>query len=303
MKQLMLAGLGAVLTLVTSRSASAYCLTHDCNPADPTQGCMFDDAGCIVTGVPISWPSLCVGFSVQQDGSVKYGISAKDFGDMVQSALERWTQAQCQGGGAVSLQVQNLGSVACDSVEINHTGGNANIWMFRDDVWPYIGGEDVLGMTTVHYDLDKPDIQDVDVELNGSGPDPLSTDDPATGADLDSILTHEAGHFLGLSHTKVAGATMAPGYTKGDTSVRSLEQDDIDAICAAYPASRPVTAVDCTPLHGFSGVCGGALPEPPRPLPEPSCEFAMTPGRHEASVVLALAAVFFGLRERRRRRG
>ncbi len=33
------------------------------------------------------------------------------------------------------------------------TGANAKVWMFRDDEWPYIGGEDALGLSTLHYTI------------------------------------------------------------------------------------------------------------------------------------------------------
>ncbi len=302
MNRQLAAAFGAAVALSVSHTAHAFCLTHNCNPSDPNQSCEKDDAGCIVTGVPLSWPSICVGFNVQQAGSVKYGIAADQFAQMVQTALERWTNAPCTTG-AVDLNVQYLGPVACDVVENNSPGGNANIWMFRDDIWPYVGGEDALGLTTVHYDLNAPVIQDVDVEINGAAADPLSVGDPATGADLDSILTHEGGHFLGLSHTNVPGATMAPGYTRGDISVRSLAQDDIDAICTAYPNGRLVASVDCAPRHGLSGQCGGAdVTQADRPLPEPSCALSRARPGDFSWLGLAAAVSALGARQKSRRR-
>lgn len=53
--------------------------------------------------------------------------------------------------------------------------------------------------------------------------------------DLPNVMTHEIGHFFGLSHSTVAGATMACSAVSGETGMRSLEQDDRDGLCAIYP--------------------------------------------------------------------
>ncbi|HTA89551.1 MAG TPA: matrixin family metalloprotease [Polyangiaceae bacterium] len=250
-----------VLVLSAPRIASAYCRTHACNPADPAQNCAIDAQHCVTTGDPLAWPSSCVSFSVQQDGSKKYGITAEAFGTMLTAAFGRWVGATCLDGSSPALSIENIGVAACDQVEFNLASANANVWMFRDDVWPYAGGEDALGLSTVHYDPDTGDIQDVDVEINSAGVK-LSIGDPVDpdGADLESIVTHEAGHFLGLSHTLIAGSTMIGGYTLGDSSQRILGADDSDGICATYPAGRSSETTDCAPRRGFSGVCGGALP-------------------------------------------
>ena len=78
--------------------------------------------------------------------------------------------------------------------------------------------------------------------------------------DLDSLLTHEAGHLLGLGHTQDRAATMFPGYTRGSTGLRSLGYDDVSGLCAIYPDSRKVTSTSCLPRHGFSELCGADQP-------------------------------------------
>ena len=76
--------------------------------------------------------------------------------------------------------------------------------------------------------------------------------------DLYSMLTHESGHFLGLSHTQLAntGATMYPRYIQGKTFMRNPSLDDVCAICAAYPPGRKTICSD-TPKNGFAIECGG----------------------------------------------
>lgn len=54
---------------------------------------------------------------------------------------------------------------------------------------------------------------------------------PASGRDLVTVAAHEFGHALGLSHSQVQGALMAPTY-RGPQ--RFLSQDDINGIQSLY---------------------------------------------------------------------
>ncbi len=56
--------------------------------------------------------------------------------------------------------------------------------------------------------------------------------------DLQSIATHEIGHFFGLDHSAVASAVMYP--FQGDTSVRTLGYDDVAGISSIYPGNVTV---------------------------------------------------------------
>jgi hypothetical protein len=60
---------------------------------------------------------------------------------------------------------------------------------------------------------------------------------------------------LGLSHSNSSGATMEPSYRPGDSSLASLEQDDVDGVCSALPPDRESTSNRCDPRHGFSTAC------------------------------------------------
>ena len=51
--------------------------------------------------------------------------------------------------------------------------------------------------------------------------------------DLESVALHEIGHLLGLGHSSVQGAVMAPGISTGVYLIR-LTRDDVQGIKALY---------------------------------------------------------------------
>ena len=60
-----------------------------------------------------------------------------------------------------------------------------------------------------------------------------------TGIDLQGVATHEYGHALGLGHSSVAGATMAPAFLGSGVSLRSIEADDVAGLQAIYGVAAP----------------------------------------------------------------
>jgi hypothetical protein len=173
-------------------------------------------------------------------------------------------------------------------------GPNQNVIVFHDDVWPYeladylrgTGATEgpvptgwtspVIALTTVTYDTDSGEILHADIELN-SADHGIVVDDGTAGLppdtfDLQTILTHETGHFFGLAHSPRVDAVMyAAGDTTGSTRKRLLTEEDVSGICAVYPAGRnrgvstlvsasgdvPESACDPIPHGGLATGCGG----------------------------------------------
>ena len=52
--------------------------------------------------------------------------------------------------------------------------------------------------------------------------------------DVQGIMTHEYGHALGLGHSSTSGATMYPTGAPGQTSLRSIEPDDVAGVQCVY---------------------------------------------------------------------
>ena len=58
--------------------------------------------------------------------------------------------------------------------------------------------------------------------------------------DIQGITCHEYGHALGMGHSAVGTATMAPSGSPGQTGLRSLATDDINGIKCVYGAASVI---------------------------------------------------------------
>jgi hypothetical protein len=276
-------------SLATS-TANAFCPSLTCRPK--IQSCETRGRGldrCVTSGKPLFRKSSCVSFDVQQEGSLRHGISAEVFEQVVQDAFDRWLLADCGGGVHPQLSVENLGTVSCKEPQYNCTHGNANIFMFEDEEWVATDATDAYALTTVWFIPSTGEIRDVDVEVNGTqaGVDWAA---PRDGVDLPSIMTHEVGHFLGLGHSPDdPAAVMRGGFSLGVDDFRTLSADDVAGICSLYPADRAVSTNDCAPRNGLASDCGPGDGEHCSFASESGC-CSTAPGRPEPLGLLAFSA-------------
>jgi hypothetical protein len=78
--------------------------------------------------------------------------------------------------------------------------------------------------------------------------------------DIQGVMAHEYGHALGLGHSSVGQATMAPSVGPGQTSLRSIHADDVAGVQCLYgvaSVTKPVlvatvadAAAGTLTLHG-----------------------------------------------------
>lgn len=113
-------------------------------------------------------------------------------------------------------------------------GDGRNVVLWHGDRWPpELGAESVTIGVTDHAWRTPGYIVDADVRFNAVG---FRWDlrGSAGSVDVQSLVAHEAGHFLGLGHTPVGTAVMADTYAGGQR--RALDPDDVAGVCALYPA-------------------------------------------------------------------
>ncbi|ABS25474.1 MYXO-CTERM sorting domain-containing protein [Anaeromyxobacter sp. Fw109-5] len=151
-----------------------------------------------------------------------------------------------------------------------------------------------IAITTVTHDPRSGQIRDADIELAdwtglrdgqslgstqppegwyftcGTYPSPCGTygQDSCSYIDLQSNVTHEVGHFIGLAHPCELGDgdcgqnspfrdfVMFPSASLADFDKRVLHPDDLAGLCAIYPTGKaPVT---CGSSGGGGGGCASA---------------------------------------------
>jgi hypothetical protein len=285
--------IATLLVIGSEQTADAYCRTSTCE--EPVCSGQISNPACI----PIAWKRPCLGVSVQVDASNQ--VAFDEANAIVNEAFRSWNTAKCDEstGATPNIYVENLGPVECTSVEFNEAkGGNANVVVFRDEVWPQGKDSSTIALTTVTFSKITGEIVDADIEVNSAGDFTFTLSDSDVQTDLLSIMTHEAGHFLGMAHSYDIEATMWASYG-GGIEQRTLESDDVSGICAAYPPlETPIDPATCNPIpkYGFSSACLSQQTER-------SC--SVHPGigtRQESSSVLMVASLAILASSRRIRR-
>ena len=303
MRRSSLAFLAGAALLLAATDASAYCRTSSCPTGGDnyvtSQVCTPAQAG--DCGKPLYWANPCTEWSLAKAASNQVPFATME--GILKQAFAAWMTASC-GNGTPSIVVTEGEPTDCTKHEYNSDAANANIIAFRDTTWPYEGSANTLALTTVTYALESGEIYDADMELN-SADNQFTTSDTGVQFDLLSIVTHEAGHFLGLAHTPDPTATMYPNYIPHSTNLRHLAADDISGICAIYPPGSTDPSCDPTPRHGFSTLCaadqtGGGGSGGDGGTTNCTCA-APGAARGGWAAALAIAALAFAARRRPRR--
>jgi Matrixin/Carboxypeptidase regulatory-like domain len=206
------------ILLATPLSARSYTL-------------QFTDAS---SGVQIKWPTSVV--TVALSSSVSAPPSNIKAGSDVAGAIRR---AMLQWAGASSIRFVEASSNA-QSVSPSTSGDGISLITVANtpENAALFSSSDRPGRTRVFFDPATGQISEADIALNPSAL--FSTDGTFGTYDLESVLTHELGHLLGLEHSGMVGATMQPRlavnglYTLPAFSPRTLSEDDRAGVRSLY---------------------------------------------------------------------
>lgn len=271
--------------------AGAFCRSTTCTGDD----CPRDADGCPTEGNVVRWGKLPLHYRFHARGSRL--IVRDEARAAIRAALFRWTDAVCRDGRRTSLRFVEDEDIEEDKPLDLARGETVSLPFgiyFRDFGWPHDGVDQTLALTN-HSFKKSGFITYADFEIN-TGSKRFATTEDAEGTDLQAVMTHEAGHYIGLAHSREPQSIMAESYCDtgdkrcdhGKVVARRLAEDDIEAVCTLYPPS-------------------GLPPEEVALADKPSASCASSPSAPEsamkevAALVLALAPIALW-RSRRRRR-
>jgi hypothetical protein len=147
----------------------------------------------------------------------------------VRRALQHWSNAADIKFFETSSTVQTISPA--------NLGDRVNLITVSTDNAATFGKSENPGLTRVFYDSGGA-IVEGDVALNPN--ERFSSDGTPGTYDLESTLTHEIGHLLGLEHSAILGATMQPRQPKNGLyglpafTQRTLSEDDDTGIRSLY---------------------------------------------------------------------
>lgn len=244
---------GTTLAIIASAGdASAFCRSTTCR-ATASHDCPTDENTCPTEGSKLFWPTSCVGFALNQQAT--QDLDPDETFATLRKTFQAWTEVDCPGGGRASITFEERGPVSCHKSEYNKEGHNVNVVLFQDNDWKYRGIDATLAKTSVTYNDETGEIYDADIEINTANNNMTISDPPKRVAyDLQAIITHEVGHFIGIAHSGDDTAVMAPTYSPGSIAQRKLTPDDIEAVCAIYPPDSGAVC-DPEPRGGLSDSC------------------------------------------------
>ena len=199
----------------------------------------------------IKWPTknIQIALSTSLTASSPAIKADSDVEGAVRRALNSWGRAANVSFVEVTSKLQSVSPVNNgDGVSlITVAATEENLALFKDG--------NTTARTRVFYDPDTGDISEADVVINpfpysADGPLQFSTDETAGTYDLESTLAHELGHFLGLTHSHVIGATMQPTQALNGTyglpaiTERTLSEADEAAVRSLYQITEKLGAIE-----------------------------------------------------------
>lgn len=233
-----LAGLAAAAVLFFGGArASAFCRTTTCDP-NAGDTCRKNDTGCIRDGVILKWRTSPIVYRFHSAGSEK--LDNEKAREAIRAAFDAWSNVKCSNGRRTSLRFQEGPDFDQDKPLRGDKQGPVNFGIyFRDTEWPHNDSDESLALTNQVYTKISGMIDYADIEIN-TAMETFSLGE-AVGTDLQAVVTHEVGHYIGLAHSNDPESIMVARYCQsqdrcGQTleQKRALSDDDINAVCAAY---------------------------------------------------------------------
>lgn len=162
----------------------------------------------------VRWASNISTIDIFLNPDNSQGFSTFSVDTIVSSSVSQWD-------GKSRLSLRKNTTAGTNQVGLNE------IYFSNDS--SIFNGSLIVGLTQVVYTNNSGEIIEADILLN----DQISFSNNVTDKYyLGNVLTHEMGHFLGLGHSQVIGASMFFMLTRGQSIVAD---DDEAGLYAIYP--------------------------------------------------------------------
>lgn len=191
-------------------------------------------------------------------GMVINGPSAVPYATALASmraAFETWTTPNVTTcSTSMDFSFQATYASPAGTAAINGNDGNNNVIWLGGTSWRY--GSGTLGLATTTFSSGV--LFDGDMELNNNSR--WGTTGASGDTDLQSVVTHEAGHLIGFAHTTTGNAVMNPSIGSGVLK-RALLPPDLSDVCTVYPGTAGGQGSPCTTGANCTGgtVCEGGV--------------------------------------------
>lgn len=221
-----------------SVEAGAFCRTTTCNPA--REACAIAPEGCVEDGLPLRHTRMPIVFRFRRGGLST--LIREEARAAVRAGFRRWSDVVCPSGLRTSLRFEEGEELEVDKpLDADARASESFGIFFRDTGWPHKDPDATYALTTLDSSKRTGVIRYADIQLN-TAVHALSTGDQETGIDLQIVVTHEVGHYIGLAHSRAENAIMAEALCtggdrceRGKVAARRLAADDLAAVCALYP--------------------------------------------------------------------
>lgn len=239
--------------------SSAWCrMTTSARLPSASEPCIFPDPEADPPEHYLEWlrPCSSVTLSVSAPSD---DLTEAEVEGVLRRSIATWEAVSC-GGVPFGIDIELMAERSTCDVPLYRDGGggNANTIMFVRDWGAREYDPAAFAITTVWHRRSTGEILDVDMEMNERrGPFGICPDAGCVErtVDLENVITHELGHYLGIAHSEEIEATMYASAVAGETIKRDLHPDDIEGLCVTYPAGTPGGACDHTPRGGVDLDC------------------------------------------------
>ena len=199
-------------------------------------------------GKTLNWSSNTISYNIHTAGSDD--ISDNSHIPAIEHAFQSWTDVNGSNVNLVRGADTTSGSTSGSGHTITFDETNSSGF--------FPTGSGIVAITPITYMLADGRITDADILFNGNQ-FTFSTDQTSGTFDVQDILTHEVGHFIGLDHSPVVSGTMWPYVSQTQWLHRSLSPDDEAGAIAVATGSGQTSVTGTIRKPGSTSGLAGAI--------------------------------------------